>query len=75
MKYQSTRQVAMLLGLNPSRLARAIWDCRLTPPERGPGGVFLWTFRDIQRASWLLRGRDADDVLGGTAAEAVRHDG
>ena len=61
--YRSTREVAKLLGLNPSRLARAVWDGRLTPPAKAPGGAFLWTKEDIERASWLLRGRSADDVL------------
>ena len=63
MNYRSTRQVARMLGLNPSRLARAIWDGRLDPPAKAPGGGFLWTLEDIERASWLLRGRSADDVL------------
>lgn len=63
MNYRSTREVAKLLGLNPSRLARAIWDGRLDPPVRAPGGGFLWTLDDIERASWLLRGRSFDGVL------------
>ncbi len=62
MTYQSTRDVAKLLGVNPSRLAKAIWDNRLDPPEKAPGGAFLWTPTDIERASWLLRGRGAEDV-------------
>ena len=57
--YRSTREVARLLRLNPSRLARAVWDGRLHPPEKAPGGAFLWTPEDIERASWLLRRRDA----------------
>jgi hypothetical protein len=63
MRYRSSRDAALLLGISPSRLARAIWDRRLDPPERGPGGAFLWDDADIQRASWLLRGRGADHVL------------
>jgi hypothetical protein len=65
MAYRSTREVAKLLGLNPSRLARALWDGRLTPPARAPAGGFLWTVDDVERASWLLRRRSADDVLDG----------
>lgn len=63
MHYRSTREVARMLGVNPSRLARAIWDGRLDPPTRAPGGAFLWTARDVERASWLLRGRGAEDVV------------
>lgn len=63
MSFLSSRQAAMLLGVNPSRLIRAIWDNRLDPPTKGPGGAFLWTDADLERASWLLRGRSADDLL------------
>lgn len=63
MDLMSTREVARMLGVNPSRLARAIWDRRLDPPGRAPGGAFLWTPEDVERASWLLRHRDATDVL------------
>jgi hypothetical protein len=63
MGYRSTLQVAKLLGFNPSRLSRAVWDGRLTPPARAPGGAFLWTAEDVERASWLLRRRDASDLL------------
>jgi len=65
MAFLSTREAARLLQLNPSRLMRAIWDGRLDPPVKGPGGVFLWTDTDIERASWLLRRRSADDLLTG----------
>jgi hypothetical protein len=64
MSYMSTPEVARLLGLNPSRLARAVWAGRIDAPERGPGGAFYWTRRNIEQASWVLRGRSADDVLG-----------
>lgn len=63
MKYRSTLEVARLLGVNPSRLARAVWAGRIDAPERGPGGAFYWTSRDIAQASWVLRGRSADDLL------------
>ena len=59
----STPEVARMLKLPASRLSRIVWDGRLDPPTKGPGGAFLWTVYDIQRASWLLRGRDADDIL------------
>ena len=72
MDYRSTRDVARMLGVNPSRLARAIWDGRLDSPVKAPSGAFLWTPTDIDRASWLLRSRDASDVL--PDVEEVAHE-
>ena len=63
MDLRSTRDVARLLGIGVSRLARAVWEGRIDPPAKGPGGAYLWTRRDIERASWALRHRSADDVL------------
>lgn len=59
----STKQVAKMLGISTSRLSRAVWDERVIAPPKGPGGVFLWEPGDIERASWVLRRRDASDVL------------
>jgi len=53
----------MLGGVQPSALNRAIYEGRLDPPTKGPGGSFLWVEANIQQASWLLRGKSADDVL------------
>ena len=64
MRYFGTRQVASILGVSTSRLARAIWDQRFDPPKKGPGGAFLWTDEDIRRACWSMLGRDLDDLLG-----------
>jgi len=61
MSYKGTREVARLLGVNPSRLARAVWDGRLQAPARAPSGAFLWTEDDIRRASWAILGHDLDD--------------
>lgn len=72
MEYRSTRDVARMLGMNPSRLARAIWDGRLDPPARSPGGAFLWITEDIERASWLLCGRSACNLL--PDVEEVAHE-
>ena len=63
MEYKSTRNVAGLLGVMPGRISRAIWEGRLSPPEKAPGGSFLWIQQDIERASWLFRNRDAGDIL------------
>jgi hypothetical protein len=63
MDLRSTRDVARLLRIGVSRLARAVWEGRIDPPAKGPGGAYLWTRRDIERASWALRHRSADDVL------------
>jgi len=62
---RGTRQVAQLLGVNPNRLSRAVWEGKLDEPVRGPGGCFCWTRADIRRASWVLLGRDLDDVTRG----------
>ena len=63
MDLRSTRDVARLLGISVSRLARAVWEGRVNAPMKGPGGAYLWTRPDIERASWALRHRSADDVL------------
>jgi len=63
MGFRSTREVARLLGIGVSRLARAVWEGRVDPPVKGPGGAYLWTRRDVERASWVLRRRSAADVL------------
>jgi len=63
MNFHSTRDVARLLGVGISRLARAVWEGRVEAPLKGPGGAYLWGRRDIERASWVLRHRSADDVL------------
>ena len=63
MRYKSTREVARLLEISTSRLARAIWDCRFDQPAKGPGGAFLWTEPDIRRACWVLLRRDLDEIL------------
>lgn len=60
--FKNTREVAELLGVNSSRLARAIWDRKFDPPTKGPGGAFLWTEADICRASWALLHRDPDET-------------
>ena len=54
MTYSSTREVATILKVNPSRLSRAVWDGRVDPPQKSPSGNFLWTYEDINRASWAL---------------------
>jgi hypothetical protein len=60
MTYRSTRQVAGLLGVSVSRLTRAVWEDRITPPEKAPNGAYLWAEEDLRRASWALLGRDID---------------
>ena len=63
MKYFSSREVARMLGIKPSKLSRAVWDERIKPPTKAPGGAFLWDEDDVERASWVLRKRSAEDVL------------
>jgi len=61
--FRSTRGVAALLGVRPSRISKAIWEGRLRAPERGPSGNFLWTETDLRRACWFLLRRDLDTLL------------
>lgn len=61
--FRSTREVAELLGVLPTRIGKAVWEGRLNPPQRGPSGAFLWIEEDVRRASWVLLRRDLDDVL------------
>jgi len=63
MRNLSTREVAALLGIPPGRLTRAVWDGRIDPPDKGPGGAFCWSEFNIHQASWRLRHRNADDVV------------
>ncbi len=63
MAFRSTREVARLLGIGTSRLSRAVWDQRLPAPEKGPGGAYLWSDKDVSTASWYFRHRDASDLL------------
>ena len=62
--FHSTREVAAILGVKPSRIGKAIWEGRLAPPERGPSGAFLWKEADLRRASWVLLGMDLDRAVG-----------
>ena len=65
MKFFSTRQVALILGVKPASLAKAIWDGRLEPPDKGPSGNFLWQLGDIERASWVMRRRSFEGLTEG----------
>lgn len=60
-----TRQVAKLMGIPPGRLTRAVWDGRIPPPEKLPGGSYGWQEADIARACRCLLGRSWADVATG----------
>jgi len=62
-KVYSTKQVAHFLKVKPDTLCRAVWQDKVDAPEKMPGGAFGWTKNDINRASWVLRRRDASDVF------------
>ncbi|MHC4172110.1 MAG: hypothetical protein ACYTBX_15015 [Planctomycetota bacterium] len=63
-QYYSSLQVAKMLNIHPSRLSRAVWIGKIEQPAKSPGkGVFLWTRDDINRASLVLRKRDASDIF------------
>jgi len=57
-----TRQAAVILGLRPGTLTRAVWEGRLEPPAKGPGGAYVWTEMDLRRAAWALLRRDLGDM-------------
>ncbi len=65
MRVRNTLQTARLLGINPSRLSRAVWSGRMQAPEKGPGGAYQWNLEDIRRASWIILGRDIEGLLFG----------
>ena len=71
MRFRNTREVARLLGISASRLARAVWDQRFSAPAKGPGGAYLWTEADARRASWALLGHDLDEATVGKEADHV----
>lgn len=58
MNFFGTKTVAKMLQVSITMLQQAIWHERLQPPPvKGPGGAFLWTLEDVERASWQLLGR------------------
>jgi hypothetical protein len=57
-KFFGTREAAGILGMSPNALQRKVWERRVDEPQRGPGGVFLWTEDDIRRAAWRLQHRE-----------------
>ena len=54
-QFYSTREVAIQLGIKPGTLGKAIWSGNIPEPLRGPGGAFLWTPADIDRATHHFR--------------------
>lgn len=54
MEFYSTRDVARKLGILPGTLTRAVWLGHCPAPKKSPGGAFLWTEQDIERAAWAL---------------------
>ena len=53
-KYYSTRQVAEVLQIKPDLLQKAIWQSKVTPPPKGPGGNYLWSYAHIEAAAWSM---------------------
>ena len=65
MKYSElmgTKKAASLLGMRPSRLSHAVWEGRIPEPERGPGGVFIWSEDDLRRAARTMLGKSLEEV-------------
>ncbi|MFC1783486.1 hypothetical protein ACFL02_07860 [Planctomycetota bacterium] len=63
MRFFSTRDVARVLHISPTKLQRLIWDNQLEPPPKGPNGNFLWGVKDCVRAGWQICGRDVTDEI------------
>lgn len=66
-----TKQAAARLGIRAGTLTRAVWDGRVPPPAKGPGGAYIWTEDDLRRAAWVLLGHDLDNSADG---REVQHD-
>ena len=64
MQYRSTRDVGKLLGVSPLTLIKAAWCGRINPPEKGPGGAYMWTEQDIEHASWILLRKSITNMKG-----------
>ena len=54
-RFYSTREVARLIGVKPGTVGKAIWAGNIPTPHKGPGGAFLWTPADIDRAAHHFR--------------------
>ena len=54
MRFYSTRQVSKILKVRPNTINVAIWNNVFDPPEKGPGGAYLWQKRDVERAAWAM---------------------
>ena len=63
-----TKQAAVILGVRPGTLTRAVWEGRLPQPAKGPGGAYVWSQADLRQAAWALLGRDLDEVARGQGA-------
>ena len=50
----STRQAAEVLGVRPHRLSHAVWDNRVPAPKKSPGGDYVWSRADLERAAHAL---------------------
>ena len=48
-RFYSTKQVAVMLGLDYPNLSRALWLERIHPmPMRGPSGSYLFVAEDVR---------------------------
>jgi len=49
LELRTSQEVAALLGMKPGRIAMALYDGRLKPPQKY-GRAYLWSKEDILRA-------------------------
>ena len=60
----TTRQVSALFKIKVGTLSRALWEGRVEKPDTLPGGrALIWDVNSINKASWVMRRRDASDLF------------
>ena len=63
MQTYSTKEVGKLLDVSPTYIQQLIWKDELDAPQK-VGRNYRWAAADIEKASWRLRRRNADDIFG-----------
>ncbi len=72
-KTYSTKEVGKLLEVPANYIQQLVWKDSLDAPQK-VGRSYRWTPKDIERASWKIRGRSANDVLPTEQEESKKTD-
>jgi len=59
MAFYNTQTAGRILGIDPNKLHRAVWDNKLKAPAKSPSNTYMWTRADIERAAFVLHCLDA----------------